>query len=208
MLLVLILVLPALGGVVSRPPAGGPGRPGSAVGTNAAMLGTGDRALRPGRAPRRARRALRGAARRCAERLHGGGHRGHRRAGLLARRPHHRRASCEGRCSGRRATLYAVLVQVFVTTMVLAVLAANLGVLWVGVEATTVVDDLPGRPPPHQGIARGLVEVHRHLLGGDRARLLGDRARLPGGDPCRRPLGPRPRLDLADGAAPATSIPR
>ena len=44
----------------------------------------------------------------------------------------------EGRCSGRRATLYGVLVQAFVTTMLLAVLAANLGVLWVGVEATTV----------------------------------------------------------------------
>jgi hydrogenase-4 component F len=43
-----------------------------------------------------------------------------------------------GRCTGRRARLYAVLVQVFVTTMVLAVLAANLGVLWVAVEATTV----------------------------------------------------------------------
>ena len=43
-----------------------------------------------------------------------------------------------GRCTERRATLYAVLVQVFVTMMVLAVLAANLGVLWVAVEATTV----------------------------------------------------------------------
>jgi hydrogenase-4 component F len=44
----------------------------------------------------------------------------------------------DGHCSKQRATLYAVLVQVFVTTMVLAVLAANLGVLWVAVEATTV----------------------------------------------------------------------
>ncbi len=43
-----------------------------------------------------------------------------------------------GRCTERRATLYVVLVQVFVTMMVLAVLAANLGVLWVAVEATTV----------------------------------------------------------------------
>ena len=43
-----------------------------------------------------------------------------------------------GRCTERRATLYAVLVQVFVAMMVLAVLAANLGVLWVAVEATTV----------------------------------------------------------------------
>lgn len=44
----------------------------------------------------------------------------------------------EGRCSKPRATLYGVLVQAFVATMLLAVLAANLGVLWVGVEATTV----------------------------------------------------------------------
>jgi hydrogenase-4 component F len=43
-----------------------------------------------------------------------------------------------GHGTERRATLYAVLVQIFVTTMALAVLAANLGVLWVGVEATTV----------------------------------------------------------------------
>jgi hydrogenase-4 component F len=43
-----------------------------------------------------------------------------------------------GSSTERRATLYAVLVQGFVATMVVAVLAANLGVLWVGVEATTV----------------------------------------------------------------------
>lgn len=44
----------------------------------------------------------------------------------------------EGRCDQRQATLYAVLVQAFIITMLVAVLAANLGVLWVGVEATTV----------------------------------------------------------------------
>src|ERR1019366_6964118 len=44
-----------------------------------------------------------------------------------------------GRCSRRHASLYAVLVQGFVATMLLAVLAANLGVLWVAVEATTIV---------------------------------------------------------------------
>lgn len=43
-----------------------------------------------------------------------------------------------GKTDPVRATLYAVLVQVFVATMLVAVLAANLGVLWVGVEATTV----------------------------------------------------------------------
>ena len=44
-----------------------------------------------------------------------------------------------GRCSPRRATAYGVLVQAFVAAMLLAVLAANVGVLWVAVEATTVV---------------------------------------------------------------------
>ena len=38
-----------------------------------------------------------------------------------------------------RATTYGVLVQTFIATMLLAVLAANVGVLWVAVEATTVV---------------------------------------------------------------------
>jgi len=44
-----------------------------------------------------------------------------------------------GRCTPRHAALYSVLVQGFLATMLLAVLAANLGVLWVAVEATTVV---------------------------------------------------------------------
>lgn len=44
-----------------------------------------------------------------------------------------------GRCSEARATTYGVLVQAFVATMLLAVLAANVGVLWVAIEATTVV---------------------------------------------------------------------
>jgi hydrogenase-4 component F len=43
------------------------------------------------------------------------------------------------RCTRRHAALYCVLVQAFVATMLLAVLAANLGVLWVAIEATTVV---------------------------------------------------------------------
>lgn len=45
----------------------------------------------------------------------------------------------EGRCTPRQASLYAALVQGFLATMLLAVLAANLGVLWVAVEATTIV---------------------------------------------------------------------
>ena len=41
-------------------------------------------------------------------------------------------------CSARQALQYAVLIQLFVATMVLAVVAANIGVLWVAVEATTI----------------------------------------------------------------------
>ena len=44
-----------------------------------------------------------------------------------------------GRCTPRHASLYAVLIQGFLATMLLAVLAANLGVMWVAVEATTIV---------------------------------------------------------------------
>lgn len=44
-----------------------------------------------------------------------------------------------GRASARTATRHSVLVQVFLAAMALSVLAANLGVLWVAVEATTIV---------------------------------------------------------------------
>jgi hydrogenase-4 component F len=44
-----------------------------------------------------------------------------------------------GHTNLRRAGLYGVLVPLFLAAMVLAVLAANLGVLWVAVEATTIV---------------------------------------------------------------------
>ncbi|MHA6797320.1 proton-conducting transporter transmembrane domain-containing protein (plasmid) [Pseudonocardia bannensis] len=44
-----------------------------------------------------------------------------------------------GRVSVRTATRHSVQVQVFLATMALAVLAANLGLLWVAVEATTIV---------------------------------------------------------------------
>ncbi len=43
-----------------------------------------------------------------------------------------------GHSSTRHASLYCVLVQVFVTCMLAAVLSANLGGLWVAVEATTI----------------------------------------------------------------------
>ncbi|GAB3444091.1 proton-conducting transporter transmembrane domain-containing protein [Actinophytocola sediminis] len=44
-----------------------------------------------------------------------------------------------GRASTRTATRHSLLVQLFLATMALAVLAADLGVLWVAIEATTIV---------------------------------------------------------------------
>lgn len=44
-----------------------------------------------------------------------------------------------GRSTVRHATLYGVLVQAFVATMLLAVLAANVAVLWMAIEGTTIV---------------------------------------------------------------------
>lgn len=46
--------------------------------------------------------------------------------------------TARGACTARHAALYTVLVQAFVTCMLLAVLAASLGVMWVAVEATTI----------------------------------------------------------------------
>lgn len=42
------------------------------------------------------------------------------------------------RCTPRQAVQYAALMQSFVATMLLAVLAANIGILWVAIEATTI----------------------------------------------------------------------
>jgi len=44
-----------------------------------------------------------------------------------------------GRSSRRHASLYGVLVQGFITAMLLAVLAGNVGIMWVAVEATTII---------------------------------------------------------------------
>lgn len=43
------------------------------------------------------------------------------------------------RATGRTAARHSLFVQLFLATMALAVLAANLGVVWVAVEATTIV---------------------------------------------------------------------
>ncbi|MPZ85311.1 MAG: hydrogenase [Actinophytocola sp.] len=54
--------------------------------------------------------------------------------------PAYLRAEIEaGRATDRTARRHSLLVQLFLTAMALAVLAANLGVLWVAVEATTIV---------------------------------------------------------------------
>ena len=42
------------------------------------------------------------------------------------------------RCTPRQAVRYGALMQAFVATMLLAVLAANIGILWVAIEATTI----------------------------------------------------------------------
>ena len=44
-----------------------------------------------------------------------------------------------GRATARTATRHSVLVQLFLAAMALAVLAADLGVVWVAIEATTIV---------------------------------------------------------------------
>lgn len=44
-----------------------------------------------------------------------------------------------GRATARTAARHSVLVQLFLAAMALAVLAASLGVLWVAIEATTIV---------------------------------------------------------------------
>ncbi len=44
-----------------------------------------------------------------------------------------------GHTTGRRARTYGVLIAVFLAAMALAVLANNLGVMWVAIEATTIV---------------------------------------------------------------------
>ncbi len=49
------------------------------------------------------------------------------------------REIAESKCTQRQAILYAVLVQGFAATMLVAVTAANMGVVWVGIEATTIV---------------------------------------------------------------------
>ena len=48
------------------------------------------------------------------------------------------REIAEGTTTARRASTYVALMQAFITCMLTAVLTANLGVLWVAIEATTI----------------------------------------------------------------------
>ena len=57
----------------------------------------------------------------------------------LATPAHLRGEISAGRATTRTATRHSVLVQVFLAAMALAVLASSLGLLWVAVEATTIV---------------------------------------------------------------------
>jgi hydrogenase-4 component F len=78
--------------------------------------------------------------------------------GLLATAasPAHLRAElAAGRATSRSAARHSLLVQAFLAAMALAVLAANLGLLWVAIEATTIVTAfLVG-----QGRSRAAVEA-------------------------------------------------
>ncbi len=70
------------------------------------------------------------------------------------------------------------LVTLFLGAMSLAVLADNLGVLWVAVEATTIATAFLVGPPRHPPVAGGGLEVRRPRLGRRRDRLPRDRPAL------------------------------
>jgi hydrogenase-4 component F len=53
--------------------------------------------------------------------------------------PYVERELADGATSARGARWYAILIQLFVAAMVLALLASNIGVTWVAIEATTIV---------------------------------------------------------------------
>lgn len=66
-----------------------------------------------------------------------------------------------GEHSVRRASLYSLLVQLFVASMLAAVLASNLGALWVAVEATTIATTfLVG----HRGNNKALEASWKYIL--------------------------------------------
>ena len=104
----------------------------------------------------------------------------------------------------QRSSLYGVLVQAFVAFMLLAVLAANVGVLWVAIEATTIVTVfLVG----HRRTRGSLEAAWKYIVicsVGIALAFLGT-VFVYGGTARRRTLGPFARLDFADGARATTS---
>jgi hydrogenase-4 component F len=103
-----------------------------------------------------------------------------------------------GRGTARHATLYAVLVQGFITAMLLAVLSGNVGVMWVAVEATTIITTFLVGHRKTRGCPRSLVEVRHHLLGGHRAGLSRHGAGLLGRVARRARRARIASVDLAD----------
>ena len=144
-----------------------------------------------------------GAASRCAQRLHGGGHRGHRPAGVVARGPHHRPRA--GRRAVHRAAghhLRASWSRRSSPPCSWPSWPANVGVLWVAVEATTVVTTfLVG----HRRTKGSLEASWKYIVicsVGIALAFLGTVLVYLRAPPRRRALGRRPRLDLAHGQRP------
>ena len=76
-----------------------------------------------------------------------------------------RRRARAGEVDGRDLRRYGILVHLFLAAMALAVLAGNLGVLWVAVEATTIVTAFLVGHHRTRARAGGGLEVRRDLLG-------------------------------------------
>ena len=105
-----------------------------------------------------------------AQRVHADRHRRGRR-GRDRRDPHVPAApnSPPAGTDPRGCTQHSILVQVFLAAMALAVLAASLGVLWVAIEATTVVTAFLVGQRRGRGGGGGRLEVRDDLLHRDRA---------------------------------------
>ena len=76
----------------------------------------------------------------------------------------------------RGARAYGALTAAFLAAMVLAVCANNIGVIWVAIEATTVITAFLVGHRRTRGARGSDLEVRRDLLGRHRDRLSGHRA--------------------------------
>ena len=68
---------------------------------------------------------------------------------------------------------YGALVMAFVATMLFALLAANVALMWVAIEGTTVVTAFLVGPSSHSRVTRGVVEVRHHRISRHHPRVLG-----------------------------------